>query len=215
MKTLIEMKDIVKRYDRTILDNLCLHVNEGDYISICGESGCGKSTLMNILGLIESADNGSYVFCGETIKKGMDTAHMRLYKIGYIFQNYNLIEKLSVYDNITLPCLFSEMEVDKEYLTRLIQQLRIESLMNKKTSSLSGGEKQRVAIVRALIMNPLLILADEPTGNLDDENAEIVFSAFDKINQEGKTIIVITHDQHRAQYAKTSLFLKAGILTCQ
>lgn len=214
METLIKLENICKSYHRSILDSLNLTVMKGDYISITGESGCGKSTLMNILGLIEHFDSGEFLFCNQKIERSLDTSKLRLYKIGYIFQNYNLIEKLSVYDNITLPVLFSDNDIDEQHVKNLIQLLHLDDLINEKTSNLSGGEKQRVAIARALVMDPLIILADEPTGNLDQENADIVFSVFEEINRKGKAIIVITHDRKRAMYANIPMLLSDGKLSC-
>lgn len=202
MREILRIQNLNKSYgDRKILSDINLDVLENDYISIIGESGGGKSTFLNIIGLLESFDSGRYSFFDHDITTESNTEQLRHDKIGYIFQNYNLIERLNVYDNICLPMIYSADKLDEKRLMYLAEELNITHLLNARSADLSGGEKQRVAIARALLTDPPLILADEPTGNLDEENALIVFNIFDKLHASGKTIIVVTHDTAKAKLA--------------
>lgn len=202
MEKILKIQNLNKSYNnRVILSDINLEVYENDYVSIIGESGGGKSTLLNIIGLLERFDTGSYSFFGTWIDDKLDTECLRYNRVGYIFQNYNLIEKLNVHDNIFLPAIYSNLSINENRLYSLAEELKIMHLLENRAADLSGGEKQRVAIARALLMDPPLILADEPTGNLDSDNARIVFETFDKLYKEGKTIIVVTHDVDKANLA--------------
>ncbi|MEG1560565.1 MAG: ABC transporter ATP-binding protein [Clostridia bacterium] len=204
-----ELIGIRKIYDRPILEDINLSLASESYISIVGKSGSGKSTLMNILGLIEHFDGGSYLFDGVNIENKKDFSRLRLEKIGFIFQSYNLISTLTCRENILLPCLYARKTPDISYLSSILD---IKMLLDTNVNVLSGGEKQRVAIARALILDPPLLIADEPTGNLDEENKFSVMSLLKKINAEGHAIIVITHDKGIASEAKQKYELKDGVL---
>ncbi len=211
MKIILKIRNLNKLYDnRRILSNVNLEVYENDYISIIGESGGGKSTLLNIIGLLENFDEGNYSFFDTQIDDKTDTESLRYNKIGYIFQSYNLIEKLNVHDNIILPAVYSNTPINKRRLCTLTEELKITHLIDSRAADLSGGEKQRVAIARALLMDPPLILADEPTGNLDSENARIVFNTFNRLHENGKTIIVVTHDVEKANLALKKIRIAKG-----
>lgn len=206
----IELKGVQKAYTRPVLRNVDLSVRNGDYIAIVGKSGSGKSTLMNILGLVEGFDSGSYAFNGEKIEKGRDYSQLRLNSIGFIFQSYNLIPTLTCRENIQLPLLYSRGGPDN--LTELAGLLDIKALLDTSVNVLSGGEKQRVAIARALILDPQLIIADEPTGNLDEENRDVVLNLLSAEREKGRGVVIITHDAAVARRAGRVLELKDGVL---
>ncbi|SES86254.1 ABC transporter ATP-binding protein [Anaerobranca gottschalkii] len=211
MKTIIQLNNITKGYnDRQILTGINIQVKEGDFIAIVGKSGAGKSTLMNILGLVEYWDEGEYIYRGISLKNKYDHYKIRLEEIGFVFQNYNLISSLSCRENILLPTLYYGGQTKE--LEKLAEQLNISHLLDTSVKVLSGGEKQRVGIARALILNPKLIIADEPTGNLDEENKLIVLDLLEKANENGCSIILITHDHLVAKRAKVLLELKGGKL---
>lgn len=206
----VELKDIVKRYDRTVLDKVNLHLTNDSYVSIVGKSGAGKSTFMNILGLIEDFDEGSYRFNNVEIRHGKDYAKLRRNSIGFIFQSYNLIPTLNCRENILLPQLYSRKKVDN--FDEIVDSLGISELLDKKVVYLSGGEKQRVGIARCLVLNPALIIADEPTGNLDQANTEKVMKLLEAENKKGRAVIVITHNESVADHTKKTYRLENGKL---
>jgi putative ABC transport system ATP-binding protein len=210
-KLRLELEHIKKSFDRPVLSDINLTVTNETYLAILGSSGSGKSTLMNIFGLVESYDSGSYRFNGFKIKKNRDYASLRRTQIGFIFQSYNLIPTLTCEENIRLPLLYEKSQ-DDERVKRLMDALDISILANQRVTTLSGGEKQRVAIARALVLNPCLILADEPTGNLDPTNRDIVFSVLREEHKNGRAVLVITHDETTAQNANRRMFLEGGIL---
>ncbi|MBE5935893.1 MAG: ABC transporter ATP-binding protein [Lachnospiraceae bacterium] len=205
----IRLENIKKSFNKPVLKNINLKIDNESYIAIVGKSGSGKSTLMNIIGLIEDFDEGSYRFNSINIKSGKDYSDIRLNNIGFIFQSYNLIPTMTCRENILVPTLYASKKVDLDILAR---KLDIYSLLDTNVNVLSGGEKQRVAIARALIMNPELIIADEPTGNLDEMNREIVFDILKRENKEGRGIVMITHDPSTAEQAKNIYRLENGIL---
>ncbi len=191
----IEIKDLRKSFNgmtRNVLDGLDLSVAKGDIVTIVGKSGCGKSTFLNILGLIGEFDGGNYVLDDTSIKSGRDYNRMRLERIGFVFQNYNLIPTLTCKENIMLPTMYSKKQVN--VINDMAERLQIGELLEKRANLLSGGEKQRVAVARALVNDPGLILADEPTGNLDEENKKAVLGILQNENKAGRTIVLITHD---------------------
>ena len=212
MKSIVKLENVSKAYDRVVLDNISMEIFEGDYCAICGKSGAGKSTLMNIIGLIEGYTSGSYYFNSQLIDKKKDYSKFRSESIGFIFQSYNLIPTLNCKENIMLPALYGMMneKQKQERFEYLVQTMGIDKLIEKKVNILSGGEKQRIAIARALLLNPKLIIADEPTGNLDPENKDIVMKALKKENENGRTILMITHDMEVAKEAKKICYLKEG-----
>jgi len=204
----IVLRGISKKFDHEVLRNINLEIAGGSYISIVGRSGSGKSTLLNIIGLIERFDSGEYFFEGEKILNFVDYSELRSQRIGFIFQNYNLIPNMTVRENILLPFLYSSNE---EYLNNeIIDKLQINDLMDKKAYALSGGEKQRVAIARTMVLKPSIVIADEPTGNLDEENKKIVLDMFSYINCQGCAVLVISHDYHVAACACKIYELKGG-----
>ena len=206
----IELKNITKAYDRPVLKDINLTINNDSYITIVGKSGSGKSTLMNILGLIEAYDDGVYTFNGEKIRKGKDYSTIRSESIGFIFQSYNLIPTMTCMENIVLPLQYSKKPIDE--FDNVIDLLKIRDLLQKPVVYLSGGERQRVAIARALILNPSLIIADEPTGNLDSGNRDIVLEILANENRKGRAIVMITHDTEIAMNAKNVYTLEEGVL---
>lgn len=207
----IELEHIKKSFNRPVLSDINLTVTNETYVAILGKSGSGKSTLMNILGLVEDYDAGSYCFNGIKIKKNRDYAELRRTQIGFIFQSYNLIPTLTCEENIRLPLLYEGVENDGRVL-QLMESLDISRLAKQRVTTLSGGEKQRVAIARSLVLNPSLILADEPTGNLDPKNRDLIFSVLQKEHQNGRAVLVITHDEVTAKNANRRMLLEGGIL---
>lgn len=206
----IEIEGLRKSYNRPILKNINLKITNESYISIVGESGAGKSTLMNILGLIEGYEEGSYKFNNQLIDNRKDYAQLRMDNIGFIFQTYNLIPTLTCRENILLPSLFSSKK--NTNFVELVEQLNIIHLLDQPVRVLSGGEKQRVAIARALILDPALIIADEPTGNLDENNRDIVLNILLVEHKKGRAVITITHDKNLARKFNKILTLYKGEL---
>lgn len=221
-REIIKIENLRKTYDKKnyVLDGINLNLFEGDMAVIEGKSGTGKSTLMNIMGLLDDYDDGKLYIDGEYVanKKNKLQKTIRAEKIGFVFQAYHLIEAITVKDNIMLPFLYNNMNVDNAVLARynsLVDDLGIAGLLEHKVSFLSGGEKQRVAIARALIKDPKIVIADEPTGNLDAENTGIVINTFRKLKAKGKVIVIVTHDMSLAQFEDKRFYLKDGRLsTC-
>lgn len=207
----LQLRHIAKRYTRPVLTDVNLSVTNESYVTILGKSGCGKSTMLNILGLVEGYDSGEYLFNGTLIKNHVDYAKMRLENIGFIFQAYNLIPTLSCRENIVLPTLYNH-RVQPQNFDELVSLLDLEPLLSQRVNTLSGGEKQRVAVARSLILNPCLLLADEPTGNLDPVNKDIIFRLLAKEHEKGRGIILITHDAETAAQAKMVYRLEGGML---
>lgn len=207
----VELSHIKKSFERSVLSDINLTITNQTYMAILGKSGSGKSTLMNILGLVESYDSGSYSFNGIQIKRKRDYAALRRTQIGFIFQSYNLIPTLTCEENIRLPLLYEKNKKD-ERVKKLMSALDISILANQRVNTLSGGEKQRVAIARALVLDPGLILADEPTGNLDPANRDIVFAVLRDEHKNGRAVLVITHDETTAQNARQRMMLMGGVL---
>ena len=207
----LRLEHVRKSYLRPVLTDINLHVTNDSYITIVGKSGSGKSTLLNILGLVEGYDSGSYTFNGTKIHNGVDYARLRLENIGFIFQSYNLISTMSCKENILLPTMYNKRKQVQSF-DELVELLDIGPLLSQRVNTLSGGEKQRVAIARSLILDPCLILADEPTGNLDPKNRDIILNMLNHENQKGRGILLITHDEAIAAQAKTKLTLLGGKL---
>ena len=207
----LRLEHVRKSYLRPVLTDINLHVTNDSYITIVGKSGSGKSTLLNILGLVEGYDSGSYTFNGTRIHNGVDYARLRLENIGFIFQSYNLISTMSCKENILLPTMYNKRKQVQSF-DELVELLDIGPLLNQRVNTLSGGEKQRVAIARSLILDPCLILADEPTGNLDPKNRDIILNMLQHENEKGRGILLITHDEAIAAQAKTKLTLLGGKL---
>ena len=196
------------------LRDFCLQVNEGDFVSVTGPSGSGKTTFLNIAGLLETYSNGEFLLDGEDVGKLNDNgrSRMRNEKIGFIFQGFNLIPDLNLYDNVDVPLRYRGFNAKerKRRIEQNIERVGLASRMKHLPSQLSGGQQQRVAIARALATDPRFLLADEPTGNLDSEMAQSVMSLLEDINQQGTTIIMVTHDAKLAQRAKRTIQVKDG-----
>ncbi len=216
---MIKIKNVSKTYklgneEILALDNISLTIEKGEYISIVGPSGSGKSTLMNIIGLLDVPDSGSYYIEDKEVSKLDDNslALLRSKSIGFVFQNFNLLNKLSALDNVMVPLLYQgykdseAKELAKEALTRVGLSHRYKHL----PSQLSGGQMQRVAIARALVSDPKIILADEPTGAVDSKTGNEIMKLFEDLNKNGETVIVITHDINVAKRAKKTYTIKDG-----
>ena len=210
----LELKHIQKSYLRPVLSDVNLDVTNDSYVTIVGKSGSGKSTMLNILGLVEGYDAGEYRFNGTLIRNGIDYSRLRLENIGFIFQSYNLIPTLSCKENILLPTLYNRRNQVQSF-DELVELLNLGPLLSQRVTTLSGGEKQRVAIARSLILDPCLILADEPTGNLDPKNRDIIMNLLRHEHEKGRGIILITHDMEIAKQADTVYLLDGGKLTAQ
>ena len=196
------------------LNNVTLEIKEGEFVAIMGPSGCGKSTLLNILGLLDNPTNGTYELNGVEVSKYTEAQRTNLRKgvIGFVFQSFNLIDELNVYENIELPLLY--MGVPKEERKRRVEEamkrMDISHRVKHFPQQLSGGQQQRVAIARAVVANPKIILADEPTGNLDSKNGKEVMDLLTQLNREGTTVVMVTHSQHDAGYATRTINLFDG-----
>ena len=187
------------------LNNVSLDITAGEFVAIMGPSGCGKSTLLNILGLLDSPTGGAYLLNGEDVSSYSENQRTRLRKgvIGFVFQSFNLIEELSVFENIELPLLYMEVPSAerKEKVKAAMERMQIAHREKHFPQQLSGGQQQRVAIARAVVATPKVILADEPTGNLDSKNGKEVMNLLTELNKEGTTVIMVTHSQRDAGYA--------------
>ena len=207
----LSLRHLQKSYARPVLRDINLDVTNDSYVTIVGRSGSGKSTMLNILGLVEEYDGGEYHFNGTLIRNGIDYAQLRLENIGFIFQSYNLIPTLSCKENILLPTLYNKRNAVQDFY-ELVALLDLEPLLSQRVTTLSGGEKQRVAIARSLILDPCLILADEPTGNLDPRNRDLIMNLLRREHEKGRGIILITHDMEVARSADTVYMLRNGAL---
>jgi putative ABC transport system ATP-binding protein len=207
---MIKTNDLTKIFrteevETTALNKVNLHVKEGEYVAIMGPSGCGKSTLLNILGLLDNPSSGSYIFNGTEVAnlKERDRTIFRKGNIGFVFQSFNLIDELNVYENVELPLIYLKMKPAerRKKVEDALERMKIGHRAKHFPQQLSGGQQQRVAIARAVVANPKLILADEPTGNLDSKNGIEVINLLSELNKEGTTIIMVTHSDRDASYA--------------
>ncbi len=207
---MIKTNDLTKVFrteevETTALNKVTLHVKEGEYVAVMGPSGCGKSTLLNILGLLDNPSSGSYIFNGTEVAnlKERDRTIFRKGNIGFVFQSFNLIDELNVYENVELPLIYLKMKAAdrKKRVEDVLERMKIGHRAKHFPQQLSGGQQQRVAIARAVVANPKLILADEPTGNLDSKNGIEVINLLTELNKEGTTIIMVTHSDRDASYA--------------
>ena len=191
--------------ETTALNQVNIEIKEGEFTAVMGPSGCGKSTLLNILGLLDNPTGGNYSFNGIEVSKFKESQRTNLRKgnIGFIFQSFNLIDELNVYENVELPLLYLKMSGSerKKKVTAVLDRLNITHRSKHFPQQLSGGQQQRVAIARAVVANPKLILADEPTGNLDSANGAEVMKLLSELNGEGTTIVMVTHSSHDSEYA--------------
>ena len=196
------------------LDNVSFDVKDGEFVAIMGPSGCGKSTLLNILGLLDNPTSGTYLLGDRDVSqlRERDRTNVRKGEIGFVFQSFNLIDELTVAENIELPLTYLNMKASerKERVQQIMKRMAISHRAHHFPHQLSGGQQQRVAIARAVVFGPKLILADEPTGNLDSKNGAEVMQLLTPLNQEGTTIIMVTHNEHDAQMAQRTIHLFDG-----
>ncbi|CCZ81558.1 MAG: ABC transporter ATP-binding protein [Odoribacter splanchnicus] len=200
--------------ETTALNNVSIHIKEGEFVAIMGPSGCGKSTLLNIVGLLDNPTSGKYYFDGKEVGalKERQRTMVRKGNIGFVFQSFNLIDELNVYENIELPLIYLKMKASerKEKVNRMLERMQISHRAKHFPQQLSGGQQQRVAIARAVVAGPKLILADEPTGNLDSKNGIQVMNLLTELNKEGTTIVMVTHSQHDASFTHRIINLFDG-----
>ena len=217
--SLIEMSSICKSYrnidfETQVLKDITIHINKGDYVSIIGPSGSGKSTLMAIAGCLSQPTSGEYILDGEDVGELNDRklSRIRNEKIGFVFQAFHLLPGLTALDNVTLPLVYSQKTPSniKECAREVLAKVGLEHRLRHTPGQLSGGEQQRVTIARSLINNPPIILADEPTGNLDSKNGIEIMKTFDGLVGEGKTIVLITHDSKVAEHADRIISIRDG-----
>jgi putative ABC transport system ATP-binding protein len=208
--SMIKTVNLTKRFktdeiETTALNNVCMEVKQGEFIAIMGPSGCGKSTLLNILGMLDNSSDGTYIFNGVDVsqyKEGRRTQY-RKGNIQFVFQSFNLIEELNVFENVELPLLYLKKSgvERKQMVTEILERMKIGHRRKHFPQQLSGGQQQRVAIARAVVPGPQLILADEPTGNLDSKNGIEVMNLLSELNKQGTTIVMVTHSQRDAAFA--------------
>lgn len=217
---MIELKQISKTYTRptgepvVALSDVSLHIDRGEFVAIVGASGSGKSTLMNILGLLDVPTSGQYWWDGEDVTS-LDPnrqAEMRNKKIGFVFQAFHLLPRTTALENVELPLLYSDRRSIKDLSRRALDVVNLADRIHHRPSELSGGQQQRVAIARALVNEPDLLLADEPTGNLDRASALEIISVFQKLNRTGRTIVLITHDREIASFAGRIVSFERGYM---
>lgn len=219
MENIIELRKIHKSYfvgkqKLKVLSNINLVVNKGDFLAITGASGSGKSTLMNILGFLDTPDSGEYFFSGTKSSSisSSGLSKIRGKKIGFVFQSFHLLPDLTAYQNVELPLIYNKIPISKRKVLceSALKKVDLLDRMNHKPNQLSGGQKQRVAIARAIALSPPLILADEPTGNLDPISSSEVMNILNSLNSEGITVIIITHDSSLAEKAKNKITISNG-----
>jgi len=221
---MIKLNKLTKVYrtdeiESTALNEVSFEIKKGEFVSVMGPSGCGKSTLLNILGMLDKPESGSYEFNGEEVanlnEKGRSL--VRKGNIGFIFQNFNLIDELTVFENIELPLIYNKVSSSdrKKRVNELIEKIGIAHRASHFPQQLSGGQQQRVAVARALITRPNLILADEPTGNLDSSHGNEVMELLCELNEAGTTIVMVTHSSHDASYSERIINLLDGQIVSQ
>ena len=219
LSTVIRLRGIGKSYyigteEVPVVTHIDLDIEKGEFVSIMGSSGAGKSTLMNILGCLDRPTKGSYMLDGKEVANLNDSelAYTRNRKIGFVFQSFNLLPRLSALDNVILPMIYGNQYKDrrKERATAMLESVGLGDRIHHMPAEMSGGQRQRVAIARALINNPAIIMADEPTGNLDSKSTREVMEIFSRLYEDGKTIILVTHEMDVARYATRHVILSDG-----
>jgi len=200
--------------ETTALNNVNLHIQKGEFVAIMGPSGCGKSTLLNIIGLLDNPTSGEYYFDNHEVSglKERNRTLLRKGNIGFVFQSFNLIDELNVYENVELPLIYLKLKASerKAMVEKVLERMKISHRRKHFPQQLSGGQQQRVAIARAVVANPKLILADEPTGNLDSKNGLEVMNLLTELNREGTTIVMVTHSMHDSEFAHRVINLFDG-----
>ena len=216
---MIKTKNLKKVYtteevETTALNNVNFEVKEGEFVSIIGPSGCGKSTLLNLIGMLDNPSDGEYHFLDQEVSRFSERqrANLRKHNIGFVFQSFNLIDELTVYENIELPLLYQKVSPSerKKRVSEAMEKMQIMHRKNHFPQQLSGGQQQRVAVARAIVGNPKLILADEPTGNLDSSHGEEVMQMLLALNETGATIVMVTHSPAYAEYGNRVVHLFDG-----
>jgi putative ABC transport system ATP-binding protein len=216
---MIKIENLQKVYkteevETTALNGINLQVTAGEFVSIMGPSGCGKSTLLNVMGLLDKPESGSYQFVGTELLKLNDRerSNFRKKHMGFVFQNFNLIDELTVFENIELPLIYNKVPSAqrKQLVDEIIQRMNIINRRGHFPQQLSGGQQQRVAVARALVTKPNLVLADEPTGNLDSSHGNEVMELLCELNEQGTTIVMVTHSAHDAGFSNRIINLKDG-----
>ena len=221
MIQLTEIKKVFRtdEVETWAINNVSLKVNKGEFVAIMGPSGCGKSTLLNILGLLDTPTDGTYILDGRDVSRMKEPERINVRKgiIGFVFQSFNLIDELTVEENIELPLLYMGIpkKERRKRVSEVMDRMNISHRNKHFPAQLSGGQQQRVAIARAVIANPKIILADEPTGNLDSKNGEEVMQLLSEFHKEGTTIVMVTHSQHDAAYANRTVNLFDGHIVYQ
>jgi len=218
-RMIIQATNIDKIYSNFDIETVALHninlsINEGEFITVMGPSGCGKSSLLNIIGLLDVPSSGELFFMGEAVSKSSSRqrALLRRHNIGFVFQNFNLIEELTVYENVELPLMYQKVPQPerKEQVNEILERLQIAHKRNYFPQQISGGQQQRVAVARAVVAKPRLILADEPTGNLDSARGQEVMEILVQLNEAGTTVVMVTHSSAAAEYSQRIVHLFDG-----
>ena len=219
MSDLISIRDLCRNFqvgdqDVHALDHVTLNIQEGDFVAVMGPSGSGKSTLMNILGCLDTPSSGSYQLLDQNVSEMDDSqlSALRNQYIGFVFQSFHLLPRLSALENVLLPLRYRNRGISDavQKAHELLDKLGMQDRMRHHPNQLSGGQRQRVAIARALVANPSLLLADEPTGNLDSKTSEGIMSLFDELNSNHQTILIVTHEEHVAAHAKRVVLMRDG-----
>jgi putative ABC transport system ATP-binding protein len=219
-KAMIEIEHLEKTYKRddgtpvTALKDISFNIASGEFVTVRGTSGSGKSSLLNILGCLDVPTTGHYRLAGEDVSGYTDQqrSHLRSKRIGFVFQSFNLLARTTALENVEVPALYSDGKVDRDKARALLTRVGLADRAEHFISELSGGEQQRVAIARALMNDPPLLLADEPTGNLDDASSQSIMTLLTELNDEGRTVIIVTHDEATAAYAKRELLIRDGLI---
>lgn len=218
---MLEIKKITKVYKMgevlvNALRGVSFYIDKGQFVAIMGPSGSGKSTLMHIIGCLDHPTEGSFIMDGEDVSKVSDNklAEIRNKKIGFVFQQFNLLNRVNILNNVEVPLIYAGVNSKKrkKLAEQALENVGLGNRLKHRPNEISGGEVQRAAIARALVNNPLIILADEPTGNLDTKNGEEIMKIFNKLNQEGHTIIIVTHELEIAKYAQRIIHLRDGLI---